>query len=179
MSTLCTSYAHALYSLAAEEGLEDRILEELELLTAAFDAEPDYLRLLSSPNLSKDERCEIVENAFRDRVHPYVFSTLSLLTERKQIRRFSSFCKAYRELYDEAHGILAVSALTAIPLGEAQAERLRKKLETITGKTVRIQNRVDPACMGGVRLDYDDKRLDGTVQGRLASLGEHLKKTVL
>ena len=134
---------------------------------------------MSSPNLSKEERCGLVADTFRDRVHPYVFNTLSLLTANGHIRHFCGCCKEYRTIYDEAHGILAVSALTAIPLSDDQILRLQRKLESVTGKTVRIQNRVDPTCMGGVRLDYDGKRLDGTVQGRLTSLGEYLKNSVL
>jgi F0F1-type ATP synthase delta subunit len=38
---------------------------------------------------------------------------------------------------------------------------------------------VDAACIGGVRLDYDGKRVDGTVSNRLEKLGSLLKNTVL
>ena len=179
MSTLSTGYAQALYDLAAEEKLEELLLEELETLQQVFAGEPDFLRLLSSPELGKEERCKVLEDTLFERVHPYIFSTLSLMTRKGQVRHFCGCCKEYRRLYDEAHGILAVSALTAIPLTEDQCRRLTEKLETVTGKTVRIQNRVDPACMGGVRLDFDGKRLDGTVRGSLLALGEHLKNTVL
>ena len=48
-----------------------------------------------------------------------------------------------------------------------------------TGKTIDLQNRIDPACLGGIRLDYDGKRLDDTVSHRLDSIGALLKNTVL
>ena len=48
-----------------------------------------------------------------------------------------------------------------------------------TGKTVDLINQVDPAVLGGVRLDYDGKRVDGTVQNRLDTIGSLLKNTVL
>ena len=55
-----------------------------------------------------------------------------------------------------------------------QKDKLRKKLEAVTGKTVQLQLRVDPACMGGVRLDYDGNRIDGTVKSHLDSIRAQL-----
>ena len=52
-------------------------------------------------------------------------------------------------------------------------------LDYTTGKTVRLYNRIDPACMGGVRLEYDGKQVDGTVKNRLDTIGDLLSKTVL
>ena len=60
-----------------------------------------------------------------------------------------------------------------------QAAKLSNKLAAITGKTIELQNRVDPGCLGGVRLDYDGKRVDGTVASRLDAVRSLLKNTVL
>ena len=69
--------------------------------------------------------------------------------------------------------------MTAIPLNADQSERLSQKLVKVTGKTIDLQNRVDPACLGGIRLDYDGKRMDDTVSHRLESIAALLKSTVL
>ena len=42
-----------LYDLAAEEGLETRILGELDEAVALFKASPEYLHLLSTPSIPK------------------------------------------------------------------------------------------------------------------------------
>ena len=39
--------------------------------------------------------------------------------------------------------------------------------------------KVDPAVLGGIRLNYDGMQVDGTVQGRLDAIGRQLKNTVL
>ena len=51
-----------------------------------------------------------------------------------------------------------------------QKKALVAKLSAMTGKTVELRTRVDEACIGGVRLDYDGKRVDGTVKSRLDEL---------
>ena len=62
MSEVGSAYGEALYSLAQEEGLSQQILQELTVLNASFRQEPAFLRLLSSPNLPKQERCGILDN---------------------------------------------------------------------------------------------------------------------
>lgn len=179
MTQIGINYAHALYDLAAEENLTADILEQLQALDAGFSAEPSFLRLLSAPNVPKQERCDVVDRSFRNNVHPYVLNFLKLLTERGYARYFSDCCKAYEAQYNLDNGILPVCAVTAVPLQPNQSARLTEKLQTITGKTVKLHNRVDPACLGGVRLTYDGKQVDGTVKSRLDAIGNLLKNTVL
>jgi len=179
MSQVGSVYAQGLYSLAKDEGLDGQILGELMVLKESFAAEPDFLRLLASPNLSKDERCEIIHKSLSGKVHTYVVNFLKILTEKDCIRHFPECAKAYRRQYNEDHGILPVKAITAVALTQQQIQRLKDKLEGITGNTVEIINQIDPACLGGVRLDFGGKQLDGTVKTRLESIGGMLKNTVL
>lgn len=179
MSRVADVYAQALYSLAKEEGLDKSILNQMDVLCRSFTEEPAFLRLLSAPNLSKTERCEILDNSFRDRVEPYLLNFMKLLTEKGYARHFPECCKAYRAQYNADHGILPVKAVTAVPLTQSQIKKLTDKLEQVTGKSVQIINRTDPAVLGGVRLDYDGKRVDGTVKNRLDSIRNLLKNTVL
>ena len=179
MSQIGNTYAQALYSLIKDEGDTKSVLQQLTALEESFRAEPDFLRLLDTPNLSKDQRCRILDDSFRGRIDPYLLNFLKLLTEKGYIRRFSDCCHAYREQYNEDNGILPVCAVTAVPLDKTQTAKLTAKLTKITGKTVQLTNRVEPDCMGGVRLDYDGKRVDGTVQSRLDAIRSLLKNTVL
>lgn len=179
MTEVGSVYGQALYTLAKEENLTGQILEELKALDTAFGETPEFLKLLSAPNLSKEERCAILDSSFRGKVHPYVLNFLKILTEKGYARHFSPCAAAYRDAYQQDNGILPVSAVTAVALTEDQAQRLSRKLEALTGKTIELQNRIDPDVLGGVRLDYDGKRVDDTVANRLARIGSLLKNTVL
>ena len=179
MTAQANVYGQALYTLAKDENCDRQILEELSTLDGSFSEAPDYLRLLSAPNLPKEERCRILDTAFRGKVHPYVLNFLKILTEKGYIRQFRDCFRVFREEFDRDHGILEVRAVTAVALTDVQRAKLNAKLASITGKTVRLLEQVDPQCLGGVRLDYDGKRVDDTVANRLASIGALLKNTVL
>lgn len=179
MSMIADNYAQALYSLAKDDGISELVLSQIEVLRDSFLQEPNYLRLLGSYNMNKNERSAIIDEAFRDKVHPYVLNFLKLLTQKGYARVFPDCVKAYRCAYNEDNGIVSVLAVTAVALTKEQAARLTEKLEQVTKKRVLLENKVDASCLGGVRLDYDGKRLDGTIINRLDAISGMLKNTVL
>ena len=179
MTGVANVYGQALFDLAWDEGLDVEILCELRILKDAFLQNSDFTRLLAAPNLSKEERLQIIQDSFGGKVHAYVLSFLKILTEKGYIRHFVECCDAYREKYNVHHGILSVRAITAAPLLPEQADRLTGKLSKITGKTIELSNVIDPSCIGGMRLDYDGKRMDDTVACRLDQLHSLLKNTIL
>lgn len=179
MTQVGTVYGEALYDLAKSEDLDSLIAQQLDVLEEAFRQEPDFLRLLASPNLSKPQRCAILEESFRDQIHPYILNFLKILTERGYPKQFPDCCAAFRDRYNADHGILPVTAVTAVALTDAQQQKLTEKLADMTGKTIALTNRIDPSVLGGIRLDYSGKQLDDTVSHRLDTLRSLLKNTVL
>ena len=180
MTEVGSIYGQALYDLAQSEGLAKTILGQLGVLEHCFTVEePGFIKLLSTPALTKQERCNILDNSFRGKVQPYLLNFMKILTEKGYMRHFSDCFISYRENYYRDNGILLVDAVTAVPMTPDQLQRLTKKLMAITGKQIELRGRVDPNCLGGVRLDYDGKRLDDTVAHRLDAIRGVLKNTVL
>lgn len=179
MTEVGSVYGQSLYELAKDESLSTLIGEQLGVLQASFHQEPDFIRLLSSPNLTKAERCQVLDDSFRGKVHLYLLNFLKILTEKGYMRHFDDCCHAFTDRYDADNGILRVCAVTAVALSPEQEAKLTEKLQKTTGKQIILQNRTDPAVLGGIRLDYDGQRLDDTVSHRMDAIRELLNKTVL
>lgn len=179
MTGVGSVYGEALYTLARDEGLSQVILQQLKVLDDCFADQPDFIRLLGAPNLPKAERCQILDSSFRGQVEPYVLNFLKILTEKGYMRHFSHCVAAYRELYNQDNGILPVTAVTAVPMTAQQKQALTGKLQQITGKRIELVAKLDPNVLGGMRLDYDGKRVDDTVAHRMDAVRNMLKNTVL
>ncbi|MDY3773071.1 MAG: ATP synthase F1 subunit delta [Candidatus Faecousia sp.] len=179
MTQIGSVYGEALYELACSEGLDKAILDELKVLDESFHQEPGFVKLLCSHSVSKQERCQVLDDSFRGKVNQYLLNFLKILTEKGYMHHFTHCCEAYTRHYNEDHNILSVRAVTAVPLTDKQAQALTQKLTRMTGKTILLENRVDATCLGGVRLDYDGRRLDDTICHRMESIRELLKNTVL
>mgnify|MGYP003292442545 FL=1 len=179
MTEVATTYGQAMYDLARDEGKSQQILAELSVLDQSLSAQPQFLQLLSSPNIPKEERVQILDDSFRGKIDPYVLNFLKVLTEKGYMRHFSGCCQFYRQCYNKDNGIMPVIAYTAVPLSDELRRKLTAKLSTVTGKTIELDCRIDPETLGGVRLDFDGKQVDGTVRRRLEDIRGLLKNTVL
>ena len=88
MTQVGSVYGEALYDLAKSEGLSDTILQELSVLEESFRQSPDFLRLLAAQSITKQERCAILDDSFRDKLHLYVLNFLKILTEKGYSKHF-------------------------------------------------------------------------------------------
>ena len=179
MTEVATTYGQAMYDLARDEGLAQDLLAQLKALDESFGSEPTFLQLLSTPNIPKEERVRILDDSFRGKLHPYVLNFLKVLTEKGYMKHFSGCCQMYRQQYNKDNGIVPVTAYTAVALSDELRRKLTAKLSTVTGKTIELDCRIDPETLGGVRLDFDGKQVDGTVRRRLEDIRGLLKNTVL
>ncbi|MBR4443452.1 MAG: ATP synthase F1 subunit delta [Clostridia bacterium] len=174
MTDLAREYGEGLFDLAREENLLDTIHEELNELAEAFRAEPRYLRLLQSRALPGTERLSILDTAFRGRVHAYTLNFMKLLLERGALYAFSDCARYFHGRWCEAKGIVEAKVVTAAPLTDTQRQALSRRLGEISGRRVELIVRVDPAVMGGLRVDMEGRRYDNTIRHRLDLLRRHL-----
>ena len=179
MTTAAIEYARALYGLAEDESLQDEIYPQVTEVERLLEAEPVFLKILGAPNISREERCGLIDRCFGQAVHPYLVNTLKLMTEKGCAFMLPECCRAYDKLYQEGHGIITVKAYTAAALTAAQSERLVQKLRTMTGKQIRLENIIRPECLGGVRLDLDGRQIDDTVRHRLDEMRDLLSAAAL
>ena len=179
MTRTAKLYGSALYDLAVEEQRSEQLLSELNVLRESFAQEPDFVYLLATPALSKEERCGILDQSFRGKIDAYLLNFMKILCENGTIRQFGDCAQEFKRRYNEDNGILEVQAVTAVAMNEALTAKLRDRLSEVTGKRIELSCKVDPTCLGGVRLEMDGMQMDGTIQQRLDTMRRQLAETVL
>ncbi|MBQ8765004.1 MAG: ATP synthase F1 subunit delta [Clostridia bacterium] len=173
MKSAAITYAHSLFSLAKEENKEQEIFEELTELVGIFTENPEYTVLLDSPTVNVSERCNLVDEAF-SACGEYVKNFLKILCEKKYIHIFPECVKEYEKQYNKKLGIEKVTAITAVPLSDELREKLIKKLEKDTGKTIALEQRVDKSILGGIILRTENSQTDASVRARLEGIRTEL-----
>ena len=151
MTETARVYGGSLYELAAEEHLEEEILSEMKEIRALFRENPE----------------------------PYLVNFIKLLCEKNLLREFGGCQEAFQRRYYAAHNIAEAVVTSAASLSKEQEELLKKKLETMSGKTVVMELKTDPSVLAGVRVELDGKLFDGTVKGRLSELSRRISDTVV
>lgn len=171
-------YGRALFLITEEDGVSDKVLSDVKTVERIFKNNPEYIKLLCSPAVPKEERVELADKALSS-IDWRLLNLIKILIENRQVHIFDKVAESYGNLYDQARGIVRVEAVSAVPLTEKQCEALTSKLSSELMKTVIIQNTVDPSILGGMKLRYCGIQLDGSVRTRLDKFEDALKNTVI
>ena len=167
-------YAQALFELSLEENDLEQVYGDMEQCRKVFEDHPELTDLLNSPVILKNEKHDIINKVFGEEkgtVHDFI----CLVTDKNRIRYFDKIAESFNQLYDEHKGIREMTAVTSVPLKVDAKQRLIKKLEEKSGKTVKLKEVVDPSIMGGIILKMGDTMIDNSVKGRLDAIAKQLK----
>ena len=167
-------YASAAFALALEENMLEEVKLDLDALKKILKENPDYIKLLDTPALSKEERLSLIDEAFSSLSY-ITKNLLKVLCEKHMVYTVSQLSDAFISLYDAHNGIERVEAVSALSLTDAQTQAIIKKLSDMTGKKIILTNTVKPEILGGVILRYSGIQLDGSVKSRLDAFSESLK----
>ena len=170
-SAAARRYARALFSLAGDEGRVDAVRGELAALRRAFDTNPELHHAVFRPLYPAAERRAVLSavcaNLGSSRS---VKSFLALLVDRRRLIDFPGICDEFDRLADVAAGRVRAEVVSATPLRDEQRERLRRALAARTGKQVELEERVDPALLGGAVASVGGVVFDGSLRTQLAQL---------
>lgn len=167
-------YGESFLELAHEEGIADIILSDLSDIAALFKKHPEYVKILDSPRIDKDELMKILNDDFFGKINHYTLNFLKLLCEKHIVHHLAECLEAYEDLYNKYNNIKTVNITTARPLGEDIVKRLVEKLEARTGGKIAVKKRIDESCIGGIIIEMDGKRIDASVKSELLNIRQAL-----
>lgn len=174
-----TIYARSLFETANEADILEEIKAGLDVVSESFSQNPDFVKLLASPAVPKTEKFGMLDAVFGGKLPIYLDNFFKILAQNGRISCLSGIKAEFDALYFREKNILAVTAVTAVELSAPLREKLCKRLEEATGKTVWLTEKVDPSVLGGILLRYDNKELDGTVRQRLNRLRQMVQSSML
>lgn len=166
-------YARALLAVALEKGDPAGLGRELQEAVALLDTCPELQKVLAHPAVSAERKRLINGSVFKG-ASDLLSRLLQLLVERERTRLLPDLASAYATLWNTHRSVVAAEALTAAPLATEQVKALAIALGRATGKTVELENAIDPEVLGGVLAKMEGRVFDGTVRGRLNSLRQKL-----
>ena len=172
--SLSRRYAKALFQLADVQGEEDAAAAELASFAEVF-AQPELHHALHNPGFALHSRKNIVAQIARElQLSSLLTHFLLLLVQRDRMSLFQGIVEHYRRMLDEKKGQAEARVVAASPLDDGDLRHLGESLEKISGKKIILRQESDPALIGGVVVQLEDKIYDGSVRAQL----EKMKKQV-
>ena len=129
--------------------------------------------LIGNPRLSSDELVglllppgEAASGAFA--------SFLALLAENRRLDLLPDAAALFEDLKRESERVLKVTLRSAVEIPAPQADAIKAALAKRFGRSIELDQCIDPAVIGGAVIDAGDVVIDGSVRGRLARLEQTL-----
>jgi F-type H+-transporting ATPase subunit delta len=169
-----SGYARALLEMAQAEGVVSRVEEELFRLRELLKKNPDLLEFLKDPNIQREGKRKALSDLFQSRVHPLVLNLLITLSDQDRAGRVLNVMEEFSAQAAGAIDKVSGEVTTAITLDDATLGRLATELSRITGKSVQLFQKVDPAILGGAIIKVGEQIIDGSLQRKLNQIKERL-----
>lgn len=154
--------------ISAESRDELAALEdELFQITRALGENRDLRLALANKDRAKQERVELLKTVFGSDVGHEALTLAARTIRSGRAKSVTAGLLQVGELAAERRRQLLAVVTAAMPLSTSQQERLTDMLARAYGRTVQVNITVDPAVVGGLRIQVGDEVVDGTTLSRL------------
>jgi F-type H+-transporting ATPase subunit delta len=165
-------YTSALFDLALKKGAEPDVRRDVENLGRELSVPAVEGYLFDTRVPLEDRRAKL--GPLLAEMHPLTQNFIALLFDKRREEVLRHLPQAYRlrQMVEEraAEGVVESPA----PLSDDELGKLSSALSRKLDKTVRLENRVVPELIAGVRVTADNRMIDYSARGRLDGLRRNL-----
>jgi F-type H+-transporting ATPase subunit delta len=172
--TVARPYAEAVFQLARGKNALPVWAEMIRTVTAVA-GDPKVRVALDNPKLSASEKESMFLSLCGDKLDADGRSFIRVLIEGDRIGLLPQIRELFDTLKDGADGVARAQITSAFPLDDKQLGDMKAALERRFGKKIEATVSVDRELIGGARIVVGDTVIDGSVQGELQAMANHLR----
>jgi F-type H+-transporting ATPase subunit delta len=175
IATVARPYAEATFGSALGANRLGPVGDALALV-AAIAADAQMRSALSNPKVTAAQKKELFAAVAGERLDPIARSLLGILVDNHREVLIGSIAEQYDELKREHERVLRARITSAQPLSDSQRADIVAALEKRYGRKVEAELDVDPALLGGARVQVGDQVIHASVRDALAQMAAALAR---
>jgi F-type H+-transporting ATPase subunit delta len=178
--TAAIRYARALLDVAVKEQADlEQIENDVSQFADLFKQYPLLEKVLLNPAVPVPrKRAAVADLLAQAKFTPIVTKLLTLLADRDRLVLIPDLLAAYRDRLLDHRGVVRAEVTTASALDPGRADVIRQGLAALTGRTVQLATKIDPAIVGGLIARIGSTVYDGSVTRQLDKMKERLTKSM-
>jgi len=178
--TAAIRYARALLDVAVKEQADlDQIDNDLSQFADLFKQYPLLEKVLLNPAVPVPrKRAAVGDLLAQASFTPIVTKLLTLLADRDRLVLIPDLLASYRDRLLDHRGVVRAEVTTASTLDPGRADAIRHGLASLTGRSVQLATKIDPAIVGGLIAQIGSTVYDGSVARQLEKMRERLTKSM-
>lgn len=175
--SLARRYARALLDIGREENQLRRILGEVESFDGLLSGNAEVREMLHAAHVSRRDKSAWLEGVLAKL--DFLATTknfLLLLVDKERVDVLPQILVELRRMVEELEGIERVEVTSPSALSAGQREQLSAAIAAKTGKKVALEEKIDPAVLGGMVVKVGSTVYDGSVRTQIHQIRENLQK---
>ncbi|NOX88843.1 MAG: ATP synthase F1 subunit delta [Calditrichaeota bacterium] len=174
MNRVARRYTKALFELAQEQKILSKIDHDMQLIRKLIEESSDFQDFLSNPLIAEAQKQDILKEIFEKKVEQLTLNFLELLASKRRIAALPAIATQFRDMMLKYQNIVEGELISAVPLDREQSDLINKYLEKMIGKTIRLEQKIQPEIIGGFVVRVQDMVIDSSIRLQLNKLREKL-----
>lgn len=175
--SLARRYARALLDIGQEEKQLRKILVEVESFSELLSGTPEVHDMLFAAHVNRRDKAAWLEGAVTKLGFlPTTKNFLLLLVDKDRMDVLPQILVELRRMVEELEGIERVEVTAPAALSSAQRDQLCTAIAAKTGKKIELEEKIDPAVLGGMVVKVGSTVYDGSVRTQIHQIRENLQK---
>jgi F-type H+-transporting ATPase subunit delta len=169
-------YVAALFDVAAANNSLFMVEKDLLTLADLLKENVDFVDFLHNPLLTRAQKGKITNNLLKQLgAHQTTAQFITLLAASKRLDLLSEMIEIFLKKAVASRGELGAELVVACAISPTEASAIADSLGKAYNKKITLNVREDASLLGGVIINVDSLRLDGSLAGKLNRLKQTLK----
>ncbi|XP_061988546.1 ATP synthase subunit O, mitochondrial-like [Rosa rugosa] len=171
-------YASALYIAAAKTDSLDKVESEILDFVQSIKKTPELSQFTKDPTVPARSRVKATAEISEKVEHSDITKNfLAVLAEHGGLNHVEAIAKKFVELTMAHKGIVEVNVTSVIPLPAEEEKELKETMQEILGqgKTVKLEQKIDPGILGGLVVEFQQKMVDMSIKTRARQMERYLQ----
>lgn len=143
---------------------------ELFAFSRAVSSDAELELSLGSKLGNPDAKAALVVKLLKGKASAATIAIVSSLVQQPRGRRIGALLSYAADIVADQAGASIATVTSAQPIAAAQLTSLGKSLAKVYGRELNINLVIDPAIIGGLRVQVGDDVIDGSVSSRIQEL---------
>ncbi|MBI4946885.1 MAG: ATP synthase F1 subunit delta [Bacteroidetes bacterium] len=163
-------YAKALKELALEQGLLEKVCDDMKLISSVCKNNHDFAVVLDSPIVKIDKKQAILKEIFQGKICKLTELFIHLLAAKRRESYIEAIAIEFVKQFKEHKKILTAIVTTASGLDESLRKKVMEVIKDGGQSEVELMEKINEKLIGGFTLQVGDKRIDASIAKQIRKL---------
>ena len=170
-STSASRYSLALYELASENNLLEKIEDQCSSIIDLISSNESFFNLIKDPTCNKEELLKVINKISDDNNFEILFKNyLSYLIMKKRFFYVEQILKSFIETCSKKRGELKAELKSAKKLSDDEISKITEELTQNFSSKIKLNYKHDESLIGGLIVQVESTMVDTSIKNKLKQI---------